>query len=111
MRFSASLTRALPFLAGVLATAVTSPAYAEEEFDLATAHGKIVLTTKGEWHVNPEYPWTLTIDGKKVEKARFDFDKAKGFVRVEAPPGEGTLRGGVCNGGQCRSFTKAVKVP
>lgn len=109
MSATKSLSRKLSW--SLIAIALTSAAVvcAEEEFDVATTPGKVVLKTKGKWHANPEYPWVLVTPSKKIEKAEFAFKD--GVVSVAGPKGEATLRGGVCNGDQCRSFHKVVTIP
>jgi hypothetical protein len=86
----------------------SATAHAEEEFDVAVADGKVVVKTHGKWHINKEYPWKLTIDGKKLDKSHFELTEHE--ATIAAPKGEGKLKGGVCNGDQCQMFEKAVVI-
>jgi hypothetical protein len=92
-------------LAGLIAG---RPAGAEEEFNVAVSGGRVVVTTKGKWHINKDYPWRLTIGGSKIEKDKFALSDAS--ASVEAPKGEGKLKGGVCNGDQCLRLEKTVTI-
>ena len=92
-------------LAGLVAG---RPAGAEEEFTVSVSAGRVVVTTKGKWHINKDYPWRLTIGGAKIEKDKFAL--SDGSASVDAPKGEGKLKGGVCNGDQCLRLEKAVTI-
>ena len=94
-------------LAGLVAQ--TSRASAEEEFDVSVSAGKVVVTTKGKWHINKEYPWRLVIGEKKLDKSKFVLSEAS--ATILAPKGPAKVRGGVCNGDQCMRLEKAVDVP
>ncbi len=88
---------------------IAGRAPAEDEFDLSVAPGKVVVSTRGKWHINKEYPWRLVSDAGKVEKEKFELSEKS--ASVSAPKGHAKLRGGVCNGDQCRMFEKDVSVP
>ena len=107
--FTRSLLR--PLLAAGLfaAVAVSGSARAEEEFDVTVSQGKVVVTTKGDWHINLEYPWKAKVNGEKIEKDKFSLTKTEASVAL--PKGKVELKGGVCSGEQCRMFQKMVDVP
>jgi len=96
-----SLLAAAAFIAGT--------AVADEDFDVAVAPGKVTVTTKGHWHINKAYPWKLTVGEKKLTQA--DFVLSESSAIVNAPKGTGKLKGGVCNGDQCRMIQVDVNVP
>ena len=90
------------------ATLAPSAARAEEQFDVSTLGGKVVVKTKGDWHINKEYPWKLVLKGDK---------KVEGFSLAEkeaslanAPKGEATLKGAVCSGATCLPFKKDITI-
>jgi hypothetical protein len=84
-------------------------ARADEDFDVAITPGKVTVTAKGSWHINKAYPWKLTIGDKKITQGEFVLSEKSAVV--SAPKGEGKLKGGVCNGDQCRMIQVEVKVP
>ncbi len=85
----------------------SSAARADEDFDVKVAPGKVTILAKGKWHINKDYPWTLTAGEKKI--ANFKFEEK--IAAVEAPKGAANVKGGICNGDQCRMFKVAVDVP
>ncbi len=109
MRISNLLRPALLTLAVGAALAASSAARAGEEFDVSVTPGKVVVTAKGKWHINKEYPWSLTVGESKISHGRFTLSERS--AAVEAPKGAGKLKGGVCNGDQCRMFNVPVTVP
>ena len=85
-------------------------ARAEEGFDLKVTPGHVSVTPKQGWHINLAYPWKLTIGGTKIDKSKFQL--SEGSASVEAPKGDGKLKGAVCQGeSQCKMFEQAVSVP
>jgi hypothetical protein len=105
MRKSAA-TMALGFL--LAAAALTSgDARAEEEFDLKVTGNKILVVTKGSWHINLAYPWKLTVGETKLDKTKFAMTNTHASL-ADAPKGTGTLKGGVCSGNECKTFEKQV---
>lgn len=92
-------------LAGLVAG---RPAGAEEEFNVSVSGGRVVVTTKGKWHINKDYPWRLTIGTAKIDKGKFVLSDES--ASVDAPKGEGKLKGGVCNGDQCLRLEKSVTI-
>ncbi|HVU03033.1 MAG TPA: hypothetical protein VHE30_14835 [Polyangiaceae bacterium] len=84
-------------------------AHAEEEFDVVVAGGKVTIQAKGKWHINQEYPWRFTPKGaEKIDKSKFTLSEHS--ASVDAPKGEGTVKGGVCSGEQCLRIEKTVVV-
>jgi len=101
-----------PVFAAVLvlaALATANTVRAEDEFDVAVTAGNIVVTAKGKWHINKEYPWKLTVGETKLDNSKFKLSETS--ASVVAPKGEGKLRGGVCSGDQCKTFEKVVSIP
>jgi hypothetical protein len=85
-------------------------AHADDDIDVSVSKGQVTLTVKGDWHVNAEYPWNLVVQGTKLDKSKFTLGEKTATVSG-APQGSGTLRGGICASGKCRSFSKEVVVP
>ena len=95
-------------IAGAALVASTN-ARADEDYDMKVAPGKVTVTAKGKWHINKDYPWSLTVGDKKLADAKFQLEEKS--AKVDAPKGAVTLKGGICNGDQCRMFKVAVEVP
>jgi len=93
---------ALAALVG-LATLAPTAARAEEQFDVSVAGGKVVVKTKGNWHINKEYPWKLGTT------AGFVLNEKEATLQG-APKGEADLKGAVCSGDTCLPFKKKIKV-
>lgn len=109
MTLSRTILRPL-LAAGLLAAiAVSGSARAEEEFDVTVSSGKVVVKTKGDWHINLEYPWKAKVNGEKLEKDKFTLSQKEAVVAT--PKGKVELKGGVCSGEQCRMFQKTLDVP
>lgn len=89
--------------------APTRDARAEEEFNVSVAAGKVTVAPKGEWHINLEYPWTLTVGGQKMDKSKWTLSEKSASV-AGAPKGEGEIKGAVCSGPQCKPFKAKVTV-
>jgi hypothetical protein len=107
MRNSSPLRLLLVGLLASAALVTAGRAQADEEFDVSVKPGRVVVTAKGKWHINKEYPWKLTMGETKIAK----FELSEHSATVEAPKGAGKLKGGVCNGDQCRMFQVSVDVP
>jgi hypothetical protein len=100
----------LVVVVAALGAFVARAAWAADEFDVTVGHGQLIVTAKGDWHINPEYPWKLSIGEAKLDRARFQFDEKT--ARVDgAPSGKGAIRGGVCAGTRCKSFTQEITIP
>jgi hypothetical protein len=104
-----------PLALGLSAAVVAAAAFgvsarADDDIDVNVSKGQVTLTAKGDWHINAEYPWNLVVLGTKLDKSKFTLSEKTATV-TGAPQGTGTLRGGICASGKCRSFTKDVVVP
>ena len=109
MAISKSLRSTLvSLLAGATLVAAVGTARADDDFDVKAAPGKVTITAKGKWHINKDYPWSLTVGDKKLD-TKFQLDEKS--AAVDAPKGSATLKGGICNGDQCRMFKVSVDVP
>jgi hypothetical protein len=95
-------------IAGAALVASTT-ARADEDYDVKVAPGKVTITAKGKWHINKDYPWSLIVGDKKLPEAKFQLEEKS--AKVDAPKGAVNLKGGICNGDQCRMFKVAVDVP
>jgi hypothetical protein len=100
---------ALAVLGFAAVSTFTSSARAEEEFDVAVSGATVVITAKGGWHVNKDYPWKLTIGDVKVDKSKFTFTESTATL-ANAPKGAAKIRGALCSGNKCKNFEKSVKV-
>jgi hypothetical protein len=105
-----TLLLAISAIVTTAATAVTlsSPARADNEFDVSVAKGSITVTAHTGWHINKEFPWKLTIGDTKLDKSKFNLDETT--AKVDAPTGTGKLKGAVCSKDQCHTFEKEVSV-
>lgn len=83
----------------------SSPAHADDEFDVAVSGNTITVTAKGQWHVNKDYPWKV---GDKKKDA-FQFTETKATASG-LPKGAVKLKGGVCSGDKCKNFEKEVTI-
>ncbi len=99
----------LAALVGAVAT-VTSPAMAEDEFQVAIANGHVTVTAHDGWHINKDYPWKLVVGDTKLDKAKFTLAETTAVVDG-APKGAGVLKGAVCSADQCHAFKKDVTIP
>lgn len=92
------------------AAAGAGVARAEEGFDLKVTPGQILVTPKPGWHINLAYPWKLTVGDTRLDKSKFRL--AETAASVDAPKGDGKLKGAVCQGDkQCKMFEQAVSIP
>jgi len=98
----------LAFTLALAALGAATSVHAEDEFDVSVSGGKVVVSVKGAWHINKEYPWRLVIGETKLDKSKFTLSNDS--ATVEAPKGVGKLKGGVCNGDQCLRLEKAVTI-
>jgi hypothetical protein len=97
------------FVAACATVFMVTAAQADDEFDVAVSGGQIVVTAKGEWHVNKNYPWKLVVGDQKIDKSKFNFTERSATL-ASAPKGAGKLKGGVCSGDKCKNFEKDVTV-
>ncbi len=91
-------------------TAWTTSARADDDVDVSVSKGQVTVVAKGDWHINPEYPWKLIVGEAKLDKSKFNLSEKVAVVRG-APAGIGTIRGAVCAAGTCRSLVKEVVIP
>jgi hypothetical protein len=95
-------------ITAVLALAATfdTPARAESEYDVSVSNGQVTVTAKGEWHINKDFPWKLTVGDTKLDKSKFNLGEKT--ATVTAPKGAGKLKGAVCSKDACHPFEKDV---
>src|SRR5215471_16071311 len=103
------LRPALFALIGFAALAASSPVCVDEDFDVKVAPGKVTIVAKGKWHINKNYPWSLTAGEKKIDSKAFHLEEKS--AAVDTPKGSANIKSGICNGDQCRMFKVAVDVP
>ncbi|HVW27571.1 MAG TPA: hypothetical protein VHC69_19535 [Polyangiaceae bacterium] len=96
-------------LIGFATLAASGSARADDDFDVKVAPGKVTIVAKGKWHINKDYPWSLVAGDKKIDVKAFHLEEKS--AAVDAPKGSANLKGGICNGDQCRMFKVAVDVP
>ncbi len=97
--------------ATTLTLALAAPeARAEAEFEVSVSHGQVVVTAKGDWHINQEFPWKLTVGETKLDKTQFTLTEKAATVS-HAPSGTGKLKGAVCSHDSCHTLEKEVTIP
>jgi hypothetical protein len=101
---------ALAALAAVAASVSTRVARADDEFDLTVTKGQVVVTAKGDWHINREFPWKLTVGDTKLDKTKFLLTEKDATV-TGAPSGVGKLKGAVCSHDSCHTLEREVTLP
>lgn len=111
----APLIRPLALLSALALMAVSMPAHAKEEhdseeFEVRLARGQVTVVAKGEWHINQEYPWKLTVGDTKLDKTQFTLTEKDATV-THAPSGAGKIRGAVCSHDACHMIEREVVVP
>ena len=89
--------------------AASSDARADNEFDINVKGATVTVTAKGPWHVNKEYPWKIVAGDKTLKKDKFKLDDHSAKI-AGVPKGSAKIKGGVCNGGQCKNFTKEITI-
>jgi hypothetical protein len=98
-------------LSAVLVMAVTAfPARAENEFDVSVSKGQVVVTAKGDWHINQEFPWRLVVGDTKLDKTKFNLTEKVATV-TNAPSGVGKVKGAVCSRDSCHTLEREITVP
>jgi hypothetical protein len=103
------LTRILAASAVLAWASLSSPALADNEFDVAVVKGELTVTAHSGWHINKEYPWKLIVGDAKLDKSRFRLAESTAVVSG-APKGAGMLKGAVCSADQCHTFQKDVTI-
>jgi hypothetical protein len=100
---------ACAFAATLATDASAEDHFVKEHFDLAVAPGAVTLTTKGEFHVNQDYPWKLVSGDVKLDKTKFVFSEKTATI-TGAPKGKATLRGAVCSKDECHRVEEEVTI-
>jgi hypothetical protein len=97
--------------AALATLALSAPsARAEEEFEVHVSHGRVVVSAKGDWHINKEFPWKLTVGDARLDKTKFTLTEKEASVS-DAPAGTGKVRGAVCSHEACHTLEKEVTIP
>jgi hypothetical protein len=104
-----ALGAACAFGVTVSADARAEDHFSEEHFDLAVAPGSLTLTTKGEFHINQDYPWKLVVGDVKLDKTKFVLSEKTASI-TGAPKGKALLKGAVCSKDQCHKVEKEVTI-
>lgn len=109
-----SLLAVAAIVVGVSASSDANADVSGDEFNIATAGGKVTVTGKGAWHVNKDYPWA--IGSAKGDAITFTdchkADSATSCASAAASGQSGTIKVkmGMCNGATCKSFSKDVSL-
>jgi hypothetical protein len=105
------------FAAGLLSTTTADrAARAEGEdkidkaFEVSVAKRDVIVTAKGEWHINKDFPWKLVIGDIKLDRSKFELGETTATVH-DAPSGTGKLRGAVCSKDVCRTLERELTIP
>jgi hypothetical protein len=108
--------RRLALWSAVALTSVsTSLVYAKddhdkEEFEVHVSKGEVTVVAKGDWHINKEFPWKLTVGDTKLDKTKFKLTEKDATVS-DAPAGTGKLKGAVCSHDSCHTLEREVVIP
>ena len=97
-------------MAALAIVTFAATALADDTHDTAMAPKSVTVTAKTGWHVNLDYPWKLVQGDTKLDKTHFALT-ATSAVITDATPGKWTLKGAVCSGEQCKTFSEDVVVP
>jgi hypothetical protein len=81
-----------------------------DEFEVRVSKGQVTVVAKGEWHINQEFPWKLTVGDTKLDKSKFTLTEKNATVS-DAPAGAGKLKGAVCSHDSCHTLEREVTVP
>ena len=76
-------------------------------YTVSTSSGTVVVRTQGDWHINSNYPWKVTAQGKTYD---FDISTTSATARG-IPKGPATLKGGVCSEAQCLTIKQELTIP
>jgi hypothetical protein len=109
MRQNTLASLAVSFMVAIATLAPTRDARAEEQFDVTVAGGKVSVVTKGNWHINKDYPWKIVAGDAKLDKSKFSLEEKTASVGG-VPKGTAKLKGAVCSGPQCLPFEKEITV-
>jgi hypothetical protein len=100
---------ALGILVAAAAFTQTRDARAENEFDVTISGGTITVTAKGDYHINKEFPWKVTVGSEKLGKGKFSLGETSASVSG-VPKGSGMLKGAVCAKSTCVPFEKPITI-
>jgi hypothetical protein len=81
-----------------------------DEFDVQVSKGQVTVLAKGEWHINKEFPWKLTVGETKLDKTKFTLTEKDATV-TNAPAGAGKVKGAVCSHDSCHMIEREVVIP
>jgi hypothetical protein len=81
-----------------------------EEFEVRVSKGQVTVVAKGDWHINQEFPWKLTVGDTKLDKTKFKLTEKDATVS-NAPAGAGKLKGAVCSHDSCHTLEREVTIP
>jgi hypothetical protein len=81
-----------------------------DEFEVTVAKGQVTVVAKGDWHINQEFPWKLTVGDTKLDKTKFTLTEKNATVS-NAPSGAGKLKGAVCSHDSCHMLEREVTIP
>jgi len=76
-------------------------------YTVSTTSGTVVVRTQGDWHINTNYPWKVTSQGKTYD---FNFSEQSATARG-IPKGPAVLKGGVCSEAQCLTIKQDLTIP
>ena len=79
-----------------------------DHYSVAAGGGKLTVTTKGGFHINKEYPWSLSCGGTKLDKSKFTLGETS--ATVSGGSGACELKGAVCSGPACEPFKASVSL-
>lgn len=79
-----------------------------DHYSVAAGGGKLTVTTKGGFHVNKDYPWSLKCGGTTIDKSKFTLGETS--ATVSGGSGACELKGAVCNGPACEPFKASVNL-
>jgi hypothetical protein len=100
----------LSFLAVGSSISMSTPAQAEDEFDVTVSKGQVVVVAKGDWHINQEFPWKVVVGDTKLDKTKFTLTEKNATV-TNVPSGQGKVKGAVCSHDSCHTLEKNIVVP
>ena len=112
---SRTIHRLALWSAVALVTVSTSLVHAKDEhdsdeFEVRVSKGQVTVVAKGEWHINQDFPWKLTVGETKLDKTKFKLTEKDATVS-NAPAGAGKLKGAVCSHDSCHTLEREVTIP
>jgi hypothetical protein len=82
----------------------------DHEFEVKVTKGQVSVVAQGDWHINKEFPWKLTVGDTKLDRTKFTLTEKDATV-TNAPSGDGTVRGAVCSHDACHMIERDVTIP